>query len=268
MPVTEIHSRMFAALSAASEAILRTTAESELLQRVCDAAFASGQFLFVAALRLEEGGTLRLAASAGVDLESARPLKLANDYAGRGEGISSFAARTGQFVVSNDYASDPRFMRPGDLPQTGVIRSAAAVPLHKRGQCIGVLLFPVVYMEGFDQGSIELLSRMTANLAFVLDNFERDAERCSAEQSNARLTRMFEALSATNEAIMRAQTREELCERVCNAAILGGSFEGSLIGLLDPDRSTLRGVAGAGPHRETALKLVIPIDFCPRSTIR
>ena len=261
MPNSKIHSRMFGALSAASEAILRTTAESELLQRVCDAAFATGQFLFVAAFRLEEGGILRLAASAGVDLESARPLKLAQDYAGRGEGISSLAARTGQFVVSNDYASDPRFMRPGDLPQTGVIRSAAAVPLHKRGQCVGVLLFPVGYPEGFAQDSIELLSRMTANLAFVLDNFEHDAERRAAENKDHQLTHMFEALSETNEAIMRAQTREELCERVCNAAILGGSFEGSLIGLLDPDRSKLRGVASAGPHRELALKLVIPIDF-------
>jgi len=261
MPNSKIHSRMFGALSAASEAILRTTAESELLQRVCDAAFASGQFLFVAAFRLEEGSILRLAASAGVDLESARPLKLAQDYAGRGEGISSLAARTGQFVVSNDYASDPRFMRPGDLPQAGVIRSAAAVPFHKRGQCVGVLLFPVGYPEGFDQGSIELLSRMTANLAFVLDNFEHDAARRAAENKDHQLTHMFEALSETNEAIMRAQTREELCERVCNAAILGGSFEGSLIALLDPDRNKLRGVAGAGPHRETALKLVIPIDF-------
>jgi len=261
MPDTEIHSRMFAALSAASEAILRTTAESELLQRVCDAAVASGEFLFVAALRLEDGNTLHFAAAAGVDLESARPVKLADDYAGKGEGLSALAARTDQFVVSNDYASDPRFVRLDGFPQTGAIRSAAAVPLHKRGACVGVLLFAVGHPDGFDQGSIELLSRMAANLAFVLDNFERDAERRSAEQNNERLTRMFEALSETNEAIMRAHTREELCVRVCNAAILGGTFEGTAIALLDPDCRTLRGVAGAGPYRETALKLVIPIDF-------
>ena len=116
MPNSKIHSRMFGALSAASEAILRTTAEPELLQRVCDAAFASGQFLFVAAFRLEEGSILRLAASAGVDLESARPLKLAQDYAGRGEGISSLAARTGQFVL-------------GRLP--------AAVATRNRGSAVG-----------------------------------------------------------------------------------------------------------------------------------
>ena len=41
---------MFAALSATNEAILRTDAESELFQRVCDAAVKEGGFSSAGAL--------------------------------------------------------------------------------------------------------------------------------------------------------------------------------------------------------------------------
>src|SRR6266542_625457 len=44
-----------------------------------------------------------------------------------------------------------------------------------------------------------------------------------------RLTRMFAALSATNEAIMRAKSRTELFELVCEAAVVGGNFTSTAI---------------------------------------
>jgi len=46
---------------------------------------------------------------------------------------------------------------------------------------------------------------------------------------------MFTALCATNEAIMRAKTRPELFQRVCEAAVLGGSFTSTTIALAKPD---------------------------------
>ena len=45
-----------------------------------------------------------------------------------------------------------------------------------------------------------------------------------ADEHEERLTRMFAALSETNEAIMRAQTRAELFQLVCEAAVHGGRF--------------------------------------------
>ncbi len=58
---------------------------------------------------------------------------------------------------------------------------------------------------------------------------------------------MFAALSATNEAIMRAQTRAELFRLVCEAAVHGGKFTTTLIGLAEPGDDFLRVVATAGP---------------------
>ena len=37
--------------------------------------------------------------------------------------------------------------------------------------------------------------------------------------------RMFAALSATNEAILRTGSQEELYQRVCDAAVYGGKFK-------------------------------------------
>jgi diguanylate cyclase (GGDEF)-like protein len=45
---------------------------------------------------------------------------------------------------------------------------------------------------------------------------------------------MLEALSATNEAIMRVKTRTELFEAVCEAAVLGGTFTSATIAMAEP----------------------------------
>ena len=70
---------------------------------------------------------------------------------------------------------------------------------------------------------VELLQRLADNVSFALENFDRADERRLADQQRERLTRMYTALSATNEAIMRARTREELFERVCEAAVTAAS---------------------------------------------
>ena len=50
------------------------------------------------------------------------------------------------------------------------------------------------------------MKRLAENVAFALANFDRADEKAKAEKQKNRLTGMFEALSATNEAIMRAKT--------------------------------------------------------------
>jgi hypothetical protein len=57
-------------------------------------------------------------------------------------------------------------------------------------------------------------------MAMLLSYFERaHTERQPAQLATQRFARIFAALRATNEAIMRAATRDELFERVCEAAV-------------------------------------------------
>ena len=59
--------------------------------------------------------------------------------------------------------------------------------------------------------------------------------------------RMFAVLSATNEAILRSTSEQDLYQDVCNAAVDGGKFLGTAIFLIEDDSSWFRMAAGAGP---------------------
>jgi GAF domain-containing protein len=99
----------------------------------------------------------------------------------------------------------------------------------------------------------ELMGRVCENVSFGLDMFRRNEQK-------DRISRMFAALGATNEAIMRAKSRAELFELVCEAAVVGGNFTSTTIALAKPDSEFLETVASAGPDRETALAVRLSID--------
>jgi diguanylate cyclase (GGDEF)-like protein len=72
-----------------------------------------------------------------------------------------------------------------------------------------------------------------------------------------RVKMMFAALNATNEAILRASTREVMFAAVGGAAIQAGTFTSCVIGLLGPDTSRLEIQAVAG----TAAAVVGPLPI-------
>ncbi len=73
-------------------------------------------------------------------------------------------------------------------------------------------------------------------------------ERKHAEQAAQRLSRMYAALGATNEAILHAKSPDALYQQVCDAAVNGGKFITTTV--LAPDANTSRAnvvaYAGAG----------------------
>ena len=111
-----------------------------------------------------------------------------------------------------------------------------------------------------DEEIIALLARMAENVSFALDNFDRADEKAKADEQKERLTRMFAALSATNEAIMRAKSRTEMFELVCEAAAQGGRFNSTSILLVRPDSDYLDMVAVAGPTADNARRLKVSIS--------
>jgi diguanylate cyclase (GGDEF)-like protein len=82
--------------------------------------------------------------------------------------------------------------------------------------------------------------------------------------SKERLTRMLAALNATNEAIMRAKTRAQLFELVCEAAVTGGKFTSMTIALAEPESEFLRVAAATGPGAKVQRSLKIATsETCP-----
>ncbi len=249
--------RMFGAISATNEAIMRAKTELELYQRICDAAVHSGKSFATVALLAEAGSNwLKPIAATGEAIDLITRTKFSidpeNPY---GRGISGEAFRTQKPVINPDIAANSGAWKEAQR-QSGVA-ACVAVPMIKSGRSIGVLMFFVGRSWATDEEIIALFSRIAENVSFALDNFDRAAEKARADEATQSLTRMYAALSATNEAIMRAKTRDELYELVCEAAAKGGRFNSASILLPRPDSDRLDIIASAGPTASNARRLQV-----------
>jgi diguanylate cyclase (GGDEF)-like protein len=240
--------RMLAALSATNEAIMRAKSRIELFDLVCEAAVQGAKFSSTTIALAEPGSDfLRVVASNGPNANEMRDLQLAiTDSMPEGRGLTGSAFRTRQPCISNDFTADPRTRPWHDKARRSGVGSCAALPLLNGDRADGVLIFNALEREAFTPELIELLQRLVENVAFALENFDRADEKAKAEKQKDRLAGMFEALSATNEAIIRVKTRAQLLELVCQAAVLGGMFASATIALADPGGEFLRIAASKG----------------------
>ena len=240
--------RMYAALSATNEAILRARSRSELFDLVCEATAKGAKFTSATiALADDRAELLRVVACYGPNADQVRTFKFStSDQVPEGPGLTGTAFRTGQPAVSNDVLADDRIKPWQSSARRNGIASSAALPLFNGDRIEGVFLFNSPERHTFTGEFIELLRKLQANVAFALENFDRADEKAKADKQRGRLSGMFEALSATNEAIMRAKTREELFEVACQAAVLGGVFASATIGIVDEKRELVHVVAVKG----------------------
>jgi diguanylate cyclase (GGDEF)-like protein len=242
---------MLEALSATNEAIMRVKTRAQLFELVCQAAVLGGTFASATIALVEpDGEFLRIAATKGLNYERLRDRRFATSADDpEGRGLSGTALRTRQPCIMNDFLGDERTAHWHQLAREDGTRSGASFPLLKNGsEAVGVLLFLSAEQDAFTGDLVELLARLAENVSFALDNFDRADEKARTEEQKERLTRMFAALSATNEAIMRAKTRAEMFELVCAAAVLGGKFTSTTIALAEPGEEFLRIAASKGEN--------------------
>src|ERR1700731_4037047 len=240
--------RTFAALSATNEAILYAKSPEELYRQVCEAAFSSGDFMATAIFLLEPGTRmLRFAAGFGEDVVRLRRIDISVVAdTPEGSGVCGQAFRDQKVSISNDYLNDARSRAWRQGASDAHIGAAAALPLTCNGRSVGVLLVTRREAGSLDDQIVSLFVRMSANISYALDNFEREAARKSGERAMRRLNRMFGAISATNEAILRAKTEQELYQLVCDAAVHSGESIATVAFLADPGSIWLKPVAGTG----------------------
>jgi diguanylate cyclase (GGDEF)-like protein len=246
----ERSTRMFAALSATNEAIMRATSRTELFELACEAANNGGKFTSTTIGLVRAGEDfLDIVATAGPTAVATKKVRLSVlEHRPEGRGISGIAFRSGKPCISNDYLTDPRGTAFHHSIRNDGARAVAAFPLFSGSEGAGILLFCASEQDAFTPGSVDLLQRLADNISFAIRNFDLADEKAKADKQKDRLTRMFEALSATNEAIMRAKSRSELFELVCQAAVLGGTFTSTTIVLAGPGETFLRIAASKGKN--------------------
>ncbi len=201
--------RTFAALNATNEAILYAKSPEELYEKVCEAAFSSGDFLATAVFLLEpDTKLLRFAAGFGEDIARLRAIDISIVAdTPEGSGVCGQAFRDQKVCISNDFLNDARSLAWRQGAAAGHVGAAAGLPLTCNGRSVGVFLVTRRDAGSIDAPIVALLERMSANLSFALDNFDHEAARKDGERAMRRLNRMFGAISATNEAILARQDR-------------------------------------------------------------
>ena len=240
--------RMFAALSATNEAILRTRSREELFQRVCDAAVHGGKFVGARVRMVGPDGKLRAVAGSGVGTRQPSDVAVSVDESsGEASALAGIAFRSRRSVISNDFLNDDRTRQYHEFAKASGVAAAAIIPIVRQGASVGVFQFYLDRVGALDDEVVSLLERMVENVCFALDNFDRDAERERAERLNDRLARVYAALSATNEAILRAANPIEMFQMVCEAASGSNKALSAAIYLSEPDSLLLPRVAGSGP---------------------
>jgi len=255
--------RMLAATNATNEAILRTQAEDELFQRVCDAAVRDGGFKTAGALLPDAEGWLRIAAISGHDeREPLTAVQISIDpNSPYGQGLAGTAYRTGRSCIANDFQNDKRFQLWRRQGQGTSVGAMAAVPIVKDGRSIGVFMFLLDEANALDDAAIGLLERMVENVAFALKNFERERQNKAAARANRRVTDMFAALSTTNTAILRAKSAQEMFQGICQSIATGGKTLGACAVLLaQPGTDILKVMAAEGVGKDSLLKLQLSTD--------
>jgi diguanylate cyclase (GGDEF)-like protein len=261
MTDVEIKARMFAALSATNEAILKAQSEGELYRQVCEAAVEGGRFRSAGALFPDESGELKFAAAVGFKMKiEAVKMSVRSDTA-PGQGMTGTAYRTGLPQVANDFRHEARLALWRSYPSMQDVGSAAALPLKRGGEIVGVFLVLMYETNAISAEVVALLERMVANVSFALDIFDRDQQRAKAERANRRLTDMFAALSATNTAILRASDRQEMFQLVCDAVAGAGKSLGSAAIFLKVTGSDLLELTAAAGHGLDGIeKMEISVD--------
>jgi diguanylate cyclase (GGDEF)-like protein len=254
--------RTFAALSAINEAILYAKSPDELYQKVCDAGFSSGDFLAVAVFLVgPDGRRLRFAAGCGDDIPRLRSIEITTDAdTPEGSGVGGEAFRDQKLCVSNDYLNDSRSLAWREGAARAHIGAAAALPLLCNGKSVGVLYVTRREAGSLNEQMVSLFERMSANISYALDNFARETARQTSERATRRLNRMFGALSATNEAILRAKTEQELYQLVCDASVHGGKSLATFVLLKEQDSHWLKPVAGTGENLEIVARTHYSVD--------
>jgi diguanylate cyclase (GGDEF)-like protein len=248
---------MFAALNASNEAILRSKSSSELYQKVCDAAVQGGHIRITAVLTPNANRSLEVAAATS-EPGVIPQIRISVDEASiHGHGLAGRAFRSRRPIVSNDVLHDDTLKQWREHSLACGVAATLAVPIVQHEQSIGVFLFCFEAAGSITAEISSLLERVVENVAFALDRFEATVRQEKAEQAQHEaeskeiaLNRMYIALCKTNEAMMRAESRQELFDLVCDAAVLGGHFTSTTIALAQPDDHFMKIVSTRGQNAD------------------
>ena len=162
--------------SAVNSALVRLRERGALFGEFCRIAAARGGFVLARIVELGRDGVARIAATT----ESDRTLfqQMVDSYnrdPQHAESLLAEALRSGQQVVANDIANDPRVKNREALTRDGNY-ALALLPLRVGDRVAGMVTLRAREAAFFDQEELSLLSEMVSNISFALELMEKQEQ--------------------------------------------------------------------------------------------
>ncbi len=216
--------KMYAALSASNEAILRAKSRDELFKWVCDAAVHGSKFSNASILLVDPGTKWVIAvATTGASAGIVRKNRISvDDSLPEGRGTVGTAFRTQKPCVTNDFLNDERLRPWHDMARQAGWHSAGVFPLIQKGQSVGLLAFNSFEKNEFDNEMVALLQRVAENVSFALDNFQREDERLAAEKQLRDSEARFRSLTELSSDWYWEQDAQFRFIRLEGRSVIGG----------------------------------------------
>jgi len=172
-------SRLYAALSQCNQAIVRCNSEDELFPMLCrDAVNFGGMKMAWIGVLDPADQLIKPVASYGPGTDYLARITLSADPAvPEGQGPSGIALREDKPFWCQDFQNDPATRRWRQQGAQFGWGSSAAVPLHRKGQTIGLLTVYASVKNAFDDAAQQLMQEMAMDISFALDRFVDEAQR-------------------------------------------------------------------------------------------
>lgn len=225
--------QFYLALSQCNQLIVRETLTAQqLYEELCRICVDTGHAMLASVIETDGERARRVAMQGPAELASDLPVEWALDSAYGAISITSQVMRSGEHLISNDAALDPRMTHWHANVVARGARAIAAFPLRRSGRVVSVLLLFAGEAGFFEPALVRLLDEMAGDLSFALDNLDREEARLQALRAAVADRDLFQRLfnaSAVSAALTTLdeqrvlEINEELCRRygLSRAEIVG-----------------------------------------------
>lgn len=220
--------RLYAALSHINQAIVRSTRREDIFREVCRVLVEFGRFRMVwIGWRHPTTEAVENVADFGDDTAYLKDLRIYADERPEGCGPTGTAIRENRTYVCNDFMADPCTEPWRAAAARAGIRASIALPVRVEGRAEGALTAYATEPSFFGTEEIALLEETAADIAFALDNFEKEARRREIETalsaSEARYRSLIE--SSLDGFLLTAADGEILAANPAACQMLGRTEE-------------------------------------------
>jgi|GEM_PF-781402 PAS domain S-box-containing protein len=196
----EYSNRLYSFLSHVNDAIVHFPNANRLFNEVCRLGVEYGKFALVwIGIADEKTGAVKVESFAGQNDGFLSTLKISVKDNALGQGTFGRAFRSDGCAFLNDLTRDEDLIQGRwEAAQKG-FRSEAAFVLKKDGKKIGALAFYSSEINFFGENEIKLITEITENIAFAIDNVEkeniRNITRRALIESQEKYLSVFNAVS-------------------------------------------------------------------------